>query len=245
METMKSETIAALAAALAKAQAVMSGAKKDSQNPHFKSKYADLESVWDAAREPLSSHGLSVVQIPGQVSGGTLKVETMLLHESGEYISGVLEIPITKQDAQGIGSAITYARRYALAAFVGIAPEDDDGEGAVGRGNGNGAGTGNGSAQKPAYQPKPAEVKPPAAAADSDLIGKLKDGLMTLAGGDQEEAENLLHLYSTFEKEGKTFSLKWAALEKANAKWISSTYGRVKKELEAAAPPADDDDIPF
>lgn len=244
MESARSETIAALAAALAKAQAVMNGAKKDSQNPHFKSKYADLESVWEAAREPLSSHGLSVVQIPGQVSGSTLKVETMLLHESGEYISGVLEIPITKQDAQGIGSAITYARRYALAAFVGIAPEDDDGEGAVGRGKtGNGNGNGNGQA----YTPKPADVKPvppPPAAADADLVRKLRDGLFSLAGGDEVEAENLLHVYSTFEKDGKSFSLKWATLDKANGKWIASTYGKVKKELEAGQPPPDDDE-PF
>lgn len=131
----RSESISQLAAALAKAQSVMTGALRDSENPHFRSRYADLASVWEACREPLSSNGLSVAQLPGITDRGTVTVETVLLHESGEFIGGTIEIPAAKSDAQAIGSALTYARRYSLAAVVGIAPEDDDAEGAVGRGN--------------------------------------------------------------------------------------------------------------
>jgi len=118
-----------LAAALCKAQAEMEGAKKDAKNPHFNSKYADLASVWDAIREPLTKNGLSVVQLPRSIPGG-VEVETILLHVSGESLSSVLAVPATKSDAQGFGSALTYARRYSLMAMVGVAPEDDDGNAA-------------------------------------------------------------------------------------------------------------------
>ena len=127
-----SPTIAALAAALVKAQSAMGGAKKDSTNPHFKTAYADLASVWDACRAPLANAGLSVVQLVSS-EGATATVETILAHSSGEWVSSLLAVPLTKVDAQGLGSAITYGRRYALAAIVGVCPADDDGEAAVAR----------------------------------------------------------------------------------------------------------------
>jgi hypothetical protein len=128
----RSESIAKLAMALAKAQAQMKGAVKDSQNPFFKSNYADLESVWDACRKPLTDNELSVIQIP---SGGkdALSVVTVLLHSSGEFISGELLLNPKAYDPQGIGSAITYGRRYALAAFAGVYQTDDDAESAMAR----------------------------------------------------------------------------------------------------------------
>ena len=112
----------------------MTGAKKDSVNPHFKSKYADLASVWDACREPLTKNGLSVIQMPGKDEVGYY-VETVLAHSSGEFVSCKLHIVPIKDDPQGLGSSITYARKYALAAIAGIAPDDsdDDGEAAMGR----------------------------------------------------------------------------------------------------------------
>lgn len=119
-----------LAAALCKAQADMEGAKKDAKNPHFNSKYADLASVWDAIRVPLTKNGLSIVQLPRSMQGG-VEVETILLHTSGESLSSVLAVPASKSDAQGFGSALTYARRYSLMAMVGVAPEDDDGNAAA------------------------------------------------------------------------------------------------------------------
>ncbi len=123
----KSEHIAELALSLSKAQGAIKGALKDSLNPHFKAKYADLASVWDACREQLAKNELSVVQIPEVSETGGIAVETILMHSSGQWISSRVVMPLNKPDAHGIGTAITYARRYALAAMVGIAPEDDDG----------------------------------------------------------------------------------------------------------------------
>lgn len=123
----KSETIGALAKALSKVQSELRPAAKDSANPFFKSKYADLNSVWDSCRELLTENGLSVVQT-NQIATDGVIVETILLHSSGQYIGGELFLPLAKSDPQGVGSAITYGRRYGLAAIVGIvADEDDDG----------------------------------------------------------------------------------------------------------------------
>lgn len=127
----RSTEITNLAAALCKAQGSMAGAKKDSENPHFRNAYADLASVWEAIRKPLTENGLSVVQFPC-TKGNGVEIETILLHVSGEYVSNVLWVPCSKNDAQGLGSAITYGRRYALMAVTGIAPVDDDGNDATG-----------------------------------------------------------------------------------------------------------------
>jgi len=126
----RSESIKEIAGALNKAQAEMSGAKKGKSNPFFKSKYADMNSVVDAVRIPFSNHGLSYSQFP-LFREGLVGVETMLMHDSGEWISSELLLPLTKQDAQAAGSAITYARRYALQSIAGIPSEDDDGNSAT------------------------------------------------------------------------------------------------------------------
>ena len=128
----QSESIAKLSASLCAVQAKLTHAKKDSANPFFKSKYADLESVWDACRELLASHGLSVTQFPGLYSelDKSMSLTTILMHGSGEWISQEMSVPVTKADAQGAGSAITYMRRYALAAVVGVVQADDDGNAA-------------------------------------------------------------------------------------------------------------------
>ena len=127
---LKSEEINELAKALALAQGAMEGAKKDALNPHFKSAYADLASVWAAIRKPLSDNGLSVIQLPELDDAGNVRMVTMLLHSSGQFIEASYALPATKPDAQGYGSAITYMKRYALSG-MGVAPEDDDGESAV------------------------------------------------------------------------------------------------------------------
>ena len=127
----QSESIAALAAAMAVAQGSVEGATKGKVNPAFKSKYADLASVWSACREALYDNGLSVQQFPGEMVDGRLTLTTQLTHKSGEWMRSTLSIPLSKADAQGYGSAITYARRYALAAVVGVCPEDDDGNAAA------------------------------------------------------------------------------------------------------------------
>lgn len=125
----RSASIAAIAAALAKAQGELTGAAKDSLNPHFKNKYADLSAIWDACRPALSKHGIAVVQSPS-ADGARVTLTTLLAHTSGEWIQAALEMTAQQNTPQGIGSCITYARRYALASMVGVAPEDDDGNAA-------------------------------------------------------------------------------------------------------------------
>ena len=126
----QSQEIKDLATALSKAQKEIKGAVKDSENPYFKSQYADLTSVWEACRKALTENNLSVIQNMAGQSADTVTVETMLCHSSGQWVRGALTMKPTKADPQGIGSAITYARRYALAAMVGVCPEDDDGQAA-------------------------------------------------------------------------------------------------------------------
>ena len=126
----QSESIANLALALSIVQGKLTHAKKDSANPFFKSKYADLESVWDSCRELLASNGLAVMQFPGEYLEGSMFLTTIITHKSGEWIGQEMSVPVTKPDAQGAGSALTYMRRYALAAVVGVVQADDDGNAA-------------------------------------------------------------------------------------------------------------------
>jgi len=120
----QSEQINELASALAKAQGEILPAIKDCANPFFKSKYADLNSVWNACRQPLSKNGLSVTQTFD--TNGEMYLITTLMHSSGQWISSKLPVVTVKKDAQEYGKAITYMRRYALSAIVGVAPDDDD-----------------------------------------------------------------------------------------------------------------------
>jgi len=130
----KSESIVELAKALNKFQKELRPAKKTSENPFFKSTYADLAAIWEAIREPLTKHGLAIVQTMDYSEAGTPLIETVLCHTSGEWIGGALPVKPVKDDPQSLGSAITYARRYSLSAMLGlVTEEDDDGEKAMGR----------------------------------------------------------------------------------------------------------------
>ena len=115
-----------IAAALAKAQTEMVGAKKDTNNPFFKSKYADLASVMAACLPALNKNGIAVVQPVTEAA-----VETLLVHSSGQYLKCSVPLRVSKDDMQGLGSAITYARRYGLMSMAGVSPEDDDGNAAT------------------------------------------------------------------------------------------------------------------
>jgi len=129
-----SEQINEIAAAIAKAQGQIKGASKDANNPFFKSKYADLASVWDACRGALSANGLAVIQSPSAI-GTSVSVDTLLTHSSGQWVAGTVSVTAKEDSPQAIGSAITYLRRYALQSFVGVAPEDDDGNLASAKGS--------------------------------------------------------------------------------------------------------------
>ena len=122
----KSDTLNKLAPALFKAQSVMAGAVKGANNPFFKSKYANLEEVIRVVKDAFGANGLSFVQFPVSKEGYA-GVETIIMHESGEFISNEFLLKCAKADPQGMGSAITYARRYGLQAACGIPSEDDDG----------------------------------------------------------------------------------------------------------------------
>jgi len=138
IEYRSTNDLGSLFAALAKAQGKIRNAPKDAANPHFRSKYADLASISDACRAALSENGIAVMQIPYN-DGNNVGVVTRLGHASGQWIEGRLKVAPVKYDAQGIGSVMTYLRRYSLAAMAGVAPgDDDDGEGAVGRGRDDG-----------------------------------------------------------------------------------------------------------
>ena len=135
---MQSEQINELATALSKAQGMMRSAAKDVENTFFKSSYADLAAVMAACREPLSKNGLAIIQTT-QYEGDQTWLETTLAHSSGQWARSRYPIRPVKNYPLGIGSALTYARRYALMSMVGVvASDDDDGEAAVGRTNGNG-----------------------------------------------------------------------------------------------------------
>jgi hypothetical protein len=162
---MEGETLRELAKALAKAQSEIKAAKMDSTNPFFKSKNADLSSVWESCRGPLTKNGLSIIQRPDATDGNTISLTTIILHESGEFISGTLVMKPVKNDPQGLGSCLTYARRYALASMVGICSEEDD--------DGNRASTANQAQEEKPASP-PAEEKGEYTADKPDEPGKTR-----------------------------------------------------------------------
>ena len=142
-------------AAFVKAQTGFAPALKTSTNPHFKSKYADLAACVEAVIDSLNANGIGLVQKTHMDETG-VTVETHFLHESGESFSGgLLHVPASKQDPQGYGSALSYARRYSLMAACGIAPEDDDGNSASKNKNGTSKGIGVHSGPKAAYDSLP------------------------------------------------------------------------------------------
>jgi hypothetical protein len=129
-----------LAAAIVKAQQEIEPAPTSADNPYFKSKYTPLPEVWKTIKPALGKCGLAVIQTFEPVNmdqqGNVVNIRTTLIHESGESVTGVLTMPLDKATPQAVGSAITYGRRYSLAAMLGVVSEmDDDAEGAMDRKN--------------------------------------------------------------------------------------------------------------
>ena len=119
------ETINELTKALSKMQGELTSVPKESINPFFKSKYASLDAIWDTIRKPLSLNGLSIIQLTGS-DGNGIFIKTMLCHSTGQFVESYLPINAKASDPQSVGSAITYARRYALSAILGVSADDDD-----------------------------------------------------------------------------------------------------------------------
>lgn len=181
-----------LFAALAAAQGEIENASKNSSNPHFKSKYADLAEILNTIRPVFSKHGLSLIQSPAY-DGSLAHVTTILAHSSGGYITGTASCVPAKSDGQGIGNATTYLRRYGAAAVGGIAQEDDDGNAA--------AHEGKPKAISEADQAKAADFRDSIANAADD--GQLAKVAQDLAGCGLPAAllTNLRALYSARKKE--------------------------------------------
>lgn len=218
----QSATLGQLATALAKAQGAMRHAVKDSvgQVGHQKVKYADLASVWDAIREPLSSNGLAVLQRVANEPEGVI-ITTMLVHSSGEWVRDRLVLPIAQRTPQGVGSVITYGRRYALSALVGVAPEDDDGAAAEG-------------AQRP--QEKPRQTEPP----ERDPVEVQKErAALEAAKLRTRRVSKLWKKANAPAPDGKgmgadafkTWALSVLGLEKSSAEWTEEELSKLEAAL--------------
>lgn len=179
----RSDSIAKLAQALAKAQGEMENASKNSQNPHFRSKYADLAEIINTVRPVLAKHGLSVTQFPS-FDGTLAHVETIIAHESGEWMSGTTSSPVQKADPQGIGSATTYLRRYSLAAVCNLAQEDDDANAA--------SKATKQASQAPKAAPKPSPAPSPTPAPTVKHVPATKATLGTLASYYANESAEVM-----------------------------------------------------
>lgn len=202
----KSEDIALLAAALVKAQPMIEGAAKDTVNPFFKSKYADLASVWDACSEALQANNLAVSQLVDEINGHPA-LTTMLIHESGQWISGQYPLIVVKPDPQSFGSAISYARRYGLSALLGVLADDDDGE----------AATRDPKPSKPASPGTPqtqalAEQKKPASEVEKKdaAIAWGKKALVMLKGMGAGDKDKFNAWYDKKSQDGKDFQNRTA-----------------------------------
>jgi len=211
-----SEQINDIAAALAKAQGAMRPAIKDSENPHYRAKYADLAANVEAARKPLADNGLAVLQEATLTDRG-VSVATLLTHSSGQWIRfDPLTVPCAKSDAHGVGSATSYARRYALGAALGLVADDDDGNAA--------AAVGPQSRRTPAARPMeltnelPSEPPAPADFADwyADLQAVADEGSAALKQAWTKSRADLRKYMTTYH------ALQWEAI-KAKAATVRVT----------------------
>jgi len=200
----QSESITDLATALCLAQAEMGGAIKDSNNPFFKSSYADLTSVIKVIKEPFAKWGLSFVQLPVTSAGGNgVGVSTMLMHKSGQWLQGEYLLPMDKVTPQGAGSAITYARRYALQSLVGIPSVDDDSELAM-------------------YRNEPAPVEPPPA---KRVSKKLAQDVVALVVASEISGETSELVEALAELEEHEKQVIWKQLTGKQQEFVRITKG--------------------
>ncbi len=231
----RSEGIAELATALAAAQGEISAAAESGNNPHLKSKYSTLGDVWEACRKPLSKNGLSIVQTPS-VSDGVLTVTTTLLHSSGQYIEASLSANLGDARAmsvvQGMGSVITYLRRYTLASLVGVyTGDDDDGEAAQR------------AAQPTKAAPRAAQLPAPATTANAPEQTDSAQPAASERRADWTRAF-LDHIATTFELRGGVNharnALRKAGLEPARDRHEAAQQIEALRAFRAANPPDGD-----
>jgi len=238
----QSESIGKLAAALAKVQGALTHAVKGNVNPAFRSKYADLASVWEACRPQLSENQVAVIQSLQSSPEGWVTVETLLAHSSGEWSSSQVTLPVSAKTAHGYGSAITYARRYGLAASVGVYQDDDDANAAVG-GGANGHEVSHAHA-KPIQKGATAEqitkaMEAPAHDGAADEASDLYEKAAILGGYRSQSAQEIVSAFSEYK--GKCIRSIDHAREyltgKPDGKWVSMTTRKIEDEIGKHAAP--------
>lgn len=229
-----SDSIAKLAAALVAAQADIKGVAKDSVNPHFKSKFTSLDALIDMARPALAKHGLALVQgatLPESDETGTVRsftVETLLVHQSGEWLSNGAVVPMAKSDPQGAGAALTYGRRYSLSALLSISSDEDD--------DGN-------HASVPTQRERQPAAPTPTAVANKNAANRSGDPADKLMPFGKTKGKRLGDL-TTDELES---AIRWCN-EKDAEKFATlvETMGQVLEDRSVGAALADEpDDLPF
>ena len=241
MQFNQSEEIGELVGALAKAQSEMSKAHKDSENPFFHSKYADIGSIIDASLGALNSNNIAVLQPFKIGESNSVIITTLLAHSSGQWIRGELLMNPEKDTAQALGSVLTYGRRYSLQSMICIAAEDDDAESGMNRDK---------YKKKPAEKkkpdpPKPAEKpKPEMSIYTAEQIkrgGRIREYINALLGGDMVAIESM---YFAFGKEMKVTPKKDIA--KYGPEQIDAIFEKYQEEIELFEKPADIDydDLP-
>ncbi len=225
---MQSETIGKLAEALAKAQGALNAASKDSKGNY--GKYATLAELWDTAREPLSDHGLSVMQATEFV-GDRLAIRTVIAHTSGEWLDGLYPVKPAQDTPMGLGAALSFARRYTFAAMCGLTAEDSEAAGSAGYPQNGNAGNGN----RQTTTGKPAAPKP--------TVREMADAPKTAATVAPEAGE--VDLNGLFDGDG--FDTSWStpahytaakawAEKMAGPETVASLWPTVFKSTEAAKP---------
>jgi hypothetical protein len=216
--------------AIAAAQGEFTTVDKSASNPHFKSKFAPLDSIIEMIRPILPKHGLSVVQFTDIPEGGNgVIIETVITHDSGQYISGRLFMPTVKQDPQGYGSSITYGRRYALGAALGIVSDEDV--------DGNQQ---EGAERQTKAQQQPAKPTTPPADIDPESAGyhtRIQAALKSIYGDDKNAALAKVEEMTTFTPKGKTEPVKgvrnFLTLKGDRAKFLAEKLEKLVKASDA------------
>ena len=220
-----SEKCGELAKAMLAVQGAVSNVLRDATNPHFQNRYATLENVVAAIRPPCVANNLVVMQAAGEPSGGMIPVETRIIHaESGEWMKSTIALPATKPDAQGFGSAITYACRYSLMSLFNLPPADDDG---------NAASVKNGTN-------KPADSHTTGGMTKMDAR-TVKDGRQKSSGqakkdGDQSLFEKIGECESRVEL-GELYKEQRAAIEALPANWQNIWFEKYDERMAEVAVP--------
>jgi hypothetical protein len=222
----KSDQISNLSAALLKAQKAIGHALKSAENPYFKSRYADLTIVIDSVKEPLNNNGITFIQAVDENGEGRPVIDTILLHESGQYLSTRTPVFCNKpNDPQAFGSGVTYSKRYALQAILGLPTEDDDAEAATARGKSN---KNNSQSASWGYQ-KPDKPKEVSKEDREKLVDQAWFNFQTVHKDEMPDGQIFKEEY--FVNEWKEQYKKLTAHQKKTFKWNQEEVNKIAEKV--------------